>query len=78
MVLEGVVTNVTDFGAFVDVGVHQDGLVHVSQLSARFVKHPSDVVRVGERLRVRVISVDLERKRLGLSAKAVEAPGARA
>lgn len=77
MVLEGVVTNVTDFGAFVDVGVHQDGLVHVSQLSARFVRHPSDVVRVGERLRVRVISVDLERKRLGLSAKAVEAAGGR-
>ena len=69
MMLEGVVTNVTDFGAFVDVGVKQDGLVHISQLSDRFVKHPRDVVAVGDRLNVRVLSVDLERKRIGLSAK---------
>ena len=71
MVLQGVVTNVTAFGAFVDVGVHQDGLVHVSQLAARFVKDPSEVVKVGDRLTVRVLSVDLARKRLGLSVRAV-------
>jgi uncharacterized protein len=69
MVLEGVVTNVTAFGAFVDVGVHQDGLVHVSQLADRFVKTPSDVVKVGDKITVRVVEVDLVRKRIGLSAK---------
>jgi uncharacterized protein len=69
MELEGVVTNVTAFGAFVDVGVHQDGLVHVSQLSDRFVKDPSEVVKVGEKIKVRVIEVDLERKRIALTAK---------
>ncbi|HKF76728.1 MAG TPA: Tex family protein [Candidatus Dormibacteraeota bacterium] len=73
MVLEGVVTNVTAFGAFVDVGVHQDGLIHVSELSTRFVRDPAQVVRVGDRLRVKVLSVDLERRRLGLSARAIEA-----
>jgi uncharacterized protein len=71
MVLQGVVTNVTAFGAFVDVGVHQDGLVHVSQLSTRFIKDPSEAVKVGDRLTVKVLSVDLERKRLGLSVRAV-------
>jgi uncharacterized protein len=69
MVLEGVVTNVTAFGAFVDVGVHQDGLVHVSQLADKFVKDPSEVVKVGDKLSVRVLEVDLERKRISLSAK---------
>ena len=69
MELEGVVTNVTAFGAFVDVGVHQDGLVHVSQLADRFVKDPSEVVKVGDKLKVRVLEVDLERKRIALSAK---------
>ncbi len=69
MVLEGVVTNVTAFGAFVDVGVHQDGLVHVSELSDRWVSDPLEVVKVGQRLEVRVLSVDVERKRIGLSAK---------
>ncbi|MGH7881792.1 MAG: helix-hairpin-helix domain-containing protein, partial [Candidatus Dormibacteraceae bacterium] len=72
MVLEGVVTNVAAFGAFVDVGVHQDGLVHVSQLSTRFVKQASEVVKVGDRLTVKVLSVDLERKRLSLSVKALQ------
>ena len=76
MELEGVVTNVTAFGAFVDVGVHQDGLVHVSQLSDRFVKDPSTVVKVGDKLKVRVLEVDLVRKRIALTAKsgAVAAP----
>ncbi|MGE0871433.1 MAG: Tex-like N-terminal domain-containing protein [Kofleriaceae bacterium] len=69
MVLEGVVTNVTAFGAFVDIGVHNDGLVHVSQLSDQFVKDPSEVVKVGQKLSVRVLEVDLPRKRIGLSAK---------
>ena len=69
MALEGVVTNVTAFGAFVDVGVHQDGLVHVSQLADRFVKDPSEVVKVGDRVNVRVLEVDLERKRIALTRK---------
>ncbi len=69
MELEGVVTNVTAFGAFVDVGVHQDGLVHVSQLSDRFVKNPADVVKVGDKLKVRVLDVDLARQRIALSAR---------
>jgi uncharacterized protein len=69
MKLPGVVTNVTAFGAFVDVGVHQDGLVHVSQLSNRFVKDPRKVVRVNQRVSVTVLGVDLERKRIALSMK---------
>jgi uncharacterized protein len=74
MVLEGIVTNVTAFGAFVDIGVHQDGLVHVSQLSDRFVKDPPDVVKVGDKLEVRVLEVDLERRRIFLSARDKIAP----
>jgi uncharacterized protein len=69
MVLEGVVTNVTAFGAFVDVGVHQDGLVHVSQLADKFVKDPAEVVKVGDKIKVRVLEVDLARKRISLSAR---------
>jgi uncharacterized protein len=69
MELEGVVTNVTAFGAFVDVGVHQDGLVHVSQLADRFVKDPHEVVKVGDRVKVRVQEVDLVRKRIGLTMR---------
>ncbi|MEJ7729706.1 MAG: Tex family protein [Polyangiaceae bacterium] len=74
MELEGVVTNVTAFGAFVDVGVHQDGLVHVSQLADRFVKAPSDVVKVGDKLTVRVLEIDLARQRIALSARKGGAP----
>lgn len=69
MELEGIVSNVTAFGAFVDVGVHQDGLVHVSELADRFVKDPAEVVKVGDKIRVRVLGVDLPRKRISLSAK---------
>lgn len=69
MELEGIVTNVTSFGAFVDIGVHQDGLVHVSELADRYVKDPLAVVQVGKRLAVRVVSVDRERKRIALSAR---------
>ena len=69
MILDGVVTNVTNFGAFVDVGVHQDGLVHISALSNQFVSNPADVVTVGDAVRVRVIEVDIARKRISLSCK---------
>jgi protein Tex len=74
MALEGVVTNVTAFGAFVDVGVHQDGLIHVSQLADRFVKDPSEVVKVGDKLKVRVLEVDLQRRRIALTARSENAP----
>ena len=69
MKIPGVVTNVTGFGAFVDIGVHQDGLVHISQLANGFVKEPSDVVKVQQRVWVTVREVDLERKRISLSMK---------
>jgi len=69
MVIPGVVTNVTAFGAFVDIGVHQDGLVHVSQLADRYVKDPNEVVRVRQQVQVRVLQVDVDRKRIGLSMK---------
>ena len=69
MQLEGVVTNVANFGAFVDIGVHQDGLVHVSQLADRFVKDPRDVVKAGDIVRVKVVDVDLPRKRIALTMK---------
>ena len=70
MRLDGIVTNVTAFGAFVDIGVHQDGLVHISQLSDRFVKDPHQVVKVQQKVKVTVLSVDLERKRIALTMKA--------
>jgi uncharacterized protein len=69
MRLPGIVTNVTAFGAFVDVGVHQDGLVHVSRLADRFVKDPTEVVKVGQKVQVTVLEVDLARRRIGLSMK---------
>ncbi len=69
MVLPGIVTNVTAFGAFVDIGVHQDGLVHVSQLADRFVSDPNEVVRVRQQVQVRVLQIDSERKRISLSMK---------
>ncbi len=85
MVLEGTVTNVTNFGAFVDIGVHQDGLVHISVLADRFVKDPHDVVKAGDVVKVKVMEVDLERKRIALSMRlndkaedAARQPGGRA
>ncbi len=69
MVLEGVVTNVTNFGAFVDIGVHQDGLVHISALSNSFVKDPREVVKAGDVVKVKVMEVDINRKRIGLSMR---------
>lgn len=72
MILQGVVTNVAAFGAFVDIGVHQDGLVHVSELAHRFVKEPGEVVKVGEIVKVKVLSADIKRKRIALSIKKAE------
>jgi uncharacterized protein len=69
MILEGTVRNVIDFGAFVDIGVHQDGLVHISQLSDKYVKHPLDAVKVGEIVKVKVLGVDEKKKRISLSMK---------
>lgn len=71
MELMGTVRNVSDFGAFVDIGVHQDGLVHKSQMADRFVRHPLDVVKVGDVIKVRILDVDLKRKRIGLTMKEV-------
>ena len=69
MKLPGVVTNITAFGAFVDIGVHQDGLVHISQLSDRYVKDPAQAVKVGQRVDALVLEVDISRKRISLSLK---------
>ena len=72
MILKGTVRNVIDFGAFVDIGVHQDGLVHISQMSDKFIKHPLEAVSVGDVVEVRVISVDVAKKRIGLSMKGIK------
>ena len=69
MVLTGVVRNVIDFGAFVDIGVHQDGLVHISQIGGKFVRHPSEVLSVGDVVEVKVLDVDLKKKRIALTMK---------
>ena len=69
MTLPGIVTNVTNFGAFVDIGVHQDGLVHISQLADRFVKDPSDVVKVRQKVQVKILDIDLERNRISLTMR---------
>jgi uncharacterized protein len=74
MMLEGVVTNVTNFGAFVDVGVHQDGLVHISMLADRFVKDPHEVVKAGDVVRVKVLEVDLKRNRIALTMRMGDRP----
>jgi protein Tex len=76
MLLEGVVTNVTNFGAFVDIGVHQDGLVHISMMSHKFIKDPRELVKAGDVLKVKVLEVDLQRKRIALTMK-LDAPAAR-
>lgn len=72
MILKGTVRNVIDFGAFVDIGVHQDGLVHISQMSDKFIKHPLDVVSVGDIVTVKVMSVDLAKKRIQLTMKGID------
>ena len=72
MELSGTVRNVIDFGVFVDIGVHQDGLVHISQVCSKFIRHPSEVVSVGDVVKVRVLEVDEKRKRISLTMKDVE------
>ena len=69
MVLEGTVTNVTNFGAFIDIGVHQDGLVHISAMSEKFIKDPREVVKAGDIVKVKVMEIDADRKRIGLSMR---------
>ena len=78
MILEGTVTNVTAFGAFVDIGVHQDGLVHISALAERFVKDPREVVKAGDIVRVKVMEIDPQRKRIGLSMRLADKAGEQA
>ena len=80
MELMGTVRNVIDFGAFVDIGVHQDGLVHISQISDRYIKHPSEVLKVGDIVKVWVLSVDTKKKRISLTMRTSgqDAPTARA
>ena len=72
MVVDGTVRNVIDFGAFIDIGVHQDGLVHISEICDRYIKHPSDVLKVGQMVKAVVISVDVKKQRIGLSLKQVK------
>ena len=69
MILKGTVRNSTDFGIFVDIGVHQDGLVHISQIADRFINHPLDVVSIGDIVDVKVLAVDLEKKRISLTMR---------
>ena len=69
MELMGTVRNVIDFGAFVDIGVHEDGLVHISQMCDRYIKHPLEVVKVGDIVKVTVLNIDLKKKRIGLTMK---------
>ena len=71
MTLDGTVRNVIDFGAFVDIGVHQDGLVHISEISDRYIKHPTEVLKVGDIVKVRVIDINMDKKRITLSMKQV-------
>jgi len=75
MELTGTVRNVIDFGAFIDIGVHQDGLVHISQICDRFIKHPSEVLKVGDIVKVRVLSVDVKKQRISLTMRQAEPAG---
>jgi protein Tex len=77
MILEGTITNVTNFGAFVDIGVHQDGLVHISALTHRFIKDPREVVKAGDIVQVKIMEVDIPRKRIGLSMRMGDEPGSK-
>ena len=71
MVVPGIITNITNFGCFVDIGVHQDGLVHISHLANRYVSNPNDVVKLNQKVMVKVLQVEVERKRISLSMKDV-------
>ena len=72
MVLKGTVRNVIDFGVFVDIGVHQDGLVHISQITDRYIRHPLEAVKVGDVVNVQILAVDMDKKRISLTMKGVE------
>ena len=72
MILKGTVRNVIDFGAFVDIGVHQDGLVHISQMTDRYIKHPLEAVSVGDIVDVKVLEVDMKKKRISLTMKGIQ------
>ena len=72
MLLKGTVRNVVDFGAFVDIGVHHDGLLHISEVCDRYIKHPSEVLSVGDVIDVRVKSVDVKKQRIGLTRKGIK------
>ena len=74
MICNGIVSNVTNFGAFVDIGVHQDGLVHISAMARRFIQDPREVVKAGDIVKVKVMSVDAKRKRIGLSMRLDDEP----
>jgi transcriptional accessory protein Tex/SPT6 len=74
MEINGTVRNVMDFGVFVDIGVHQDGLVHISQISDNYIKHPSDVLKVGDLVKVKVLGVDTVKKKISLTMKTTELP----
>ena len=71
MVLSGVVRNVIDFGAFIDIGVHQDGLVHISQICDKNIKHPSEVLSVGDNVEVKILDIDLKKKRISLTLRGI-------
>ena len=71
MILDGTVRNVIDFGAFVDIGVHQDGLVHISQICDKFIKHPLEAVKVGDIVKVKVLDIDPAKKRISLTMKGI-------
>ena len=71
MILKGTIRNVIDFGAFADIGVHQDGLIHISELSDKFIKHPMEVVKVGDIVDVKVLDVNIQKKRIALSMKGI-------
>ena len=72
MVLKGTVRNVIDFGAFVDIGVHQDGLVHISQITDKYIKHPSEILKVGDVVEVMILSVDLKKQQIKLTMKGIK------
>jgi uncharacterized protein len=72
MVLNGIITNITNFGAFVDLGIKQNGLIHVSEMSDTFIKNPAEVVSIHQQVKVRIVSLDMERKRIQLSLKSLQ------
>lgn len=72
MILNGIVSNLTDFGAFVDIGIKEKGLLHISEISDKFIKHPSECLKLGQKVSVRIKNIDIERKRISLSMKGMK------